>query len=98
MVAVMATLVLEYVIRGYHNYMCIWIPEVSERLSPEVEAANPHDRYAVAVASHERGIVGHVPKKISRVCHSFLTRNVAMMKSFQAILRQKLAGCEMLYI
>ena len=64
MAAAMATLELEYVIRGYHDYMRVWIPVVGEQLSTEIEPANPHNRYAVAVVSHEHGTVGHVPKKI----------------------------------
>ncbi len=39
-----------------------------------IEGSNPHDRYAIAVQNEELGTVGHVPKKISRLCHSFLSR------------------------
>ncbi len=69
-----STLEIEYVVRGYHEYMRFWTPQIDEILSTEIEGSNLHDRYAVAVQNEELGTVGHVPKKISRLCHSFLSR------------------------
>ena len=66
-----STLELEYVVRGYCEYMRYWTPEIGEILSTQIEATNPHDSYTVAVVSGE---VGHVPRKISRLCNSFLAR------------------------
>ena len=72
---VTSTLELEYVVRGYHEYMRYWTPEIGEILSTQIEATNPHDLYAVAVVSGELGVVGHVPRKISKLCNSFLARD-----------------------
>ena len=69
--AAFATIELEYVVRWYHEYWRIWTPEVGEILTTAVETDNKHDSYAVAVISPELGTVGHVPKKISRLCQSF---------------------------
>ena len=69
-----STLELEYVVRGYHEYMRYWTPEIGEILSTQIEATNPHNLYAVAVVSGELGVVGHVPRKISKLCNSFLAR------------------------
>ena len=72
--AALTTVELEYVIRGYHEYKRVWTPEINEMLRTQTETANSHDRYAVAVLSEELGTVGHIPRTISRLCHSFLTR------------------------
>ena len=34
---------VEYVVRGYHEYMRYWTPEIGEVLSAEIEASNAHD-------------------------------------------------------
>ena len=47
--AVLTTLELEYVARGYHKYMRVWNPVLDELLSTEIEKGNLHDKYAVAV-------------------------------------------------
>ena len=72
--ATLTTIEFECVIRGYHEYKRVWNPEMNERLSTEIETGNPHERYAVAVVFKEHGTVGHIPKKISRLCCSFLSR------------------------
>ena len=52
-----------------------WTAANGEVLQTEKEEPeNPHDRYAVSLIKEEIGIVGHVPKKISKLCHSFLSR------------------------
>jgi len=43
-------------------------------LCTQIETANSHDKYAVAVLFEELGTMGHIPKTISRLRHSFLTR------------------------
>ena len=73
----MATGVLEInsTVRGYHVYKRRWTASDGETLQAEKEEPeNPHDRYAVSLIKEEIGVVGHVPKKISRLCHSFLSR------------------------
>ena len=47
--AVLTTLELEYVVRGYHEYKRVWTPVLDELLSTEIESGNPHDKYAVVL-------------------------------------------------
>ena len=61
------------VIRGYHVYDKIWTATVGEVLECVREPSNVIDRYAVAVTKNQI-VVGHLPKKISRVCSLFLRR------------------------
>ena len=68
----MMHLVVPSCIRGYHVYGEIWTAVLNEQLSCEREIGNVVDRYAVA-AKNDSGItVGHVPRKISRICSIFL--------------------------
>lgn len=60
-------------IRGHHIYKDIWEAAIGEHLACEGENANNHDHYAVAVLK-DRTIVGHLPRKVSRVCSLFLRR------------------------
>ena len=60
-------------VRGYHVYQSIWAAAVGEVLMCEREPTNEKDRYAVAVVKEET-VVGHLPKRISRVCSLFLLR------------------------
>lgn len=60
-------------IRGFHVYRDIWEAAVGEVLDCEREPGNAKDRYAVAVKK-EATVIGHLPKKISRVCSLFLRR------------------------
>ena len=57
-------------IRGYHVYKAIWRAAITETLDCEREPTNASDRYVV------RGgvIIGHLLRKISRVCSIFLRR------------------------
>ena len=65
-------------IRGYHEYKEVWEAAVGEELVCEREPQNAHDRYAVAVT--RRGIiVGHLPRKLSRLCSLFLRRGGAIL-------------------
>ncbi len=85
LMAVLTTFELEYVIRGYNEYKRVWTPVLNEMLSTEVETANPHDIHAVGIVPEELCTVGHVPKKTSRLCHSFLTRNGVLKCGFWAV-------------
>ena len=60
-------------IRGCHVYKAIWIAAIGEHLTRERQPANPLDRYAVAVIRNGL-VIGHLPKKISKVCSLFLRR------------------------
>ena len=60
-------------IRGYHIYKEICDAAIGEHLACERENSNNHDLYAVAVTK-DRTIVGHHPRKVSRVCSLFLRR------------------------
>ena len=47
---------------------------MGEELPCKLELSNPEDRFAVAVFKHDI-TVGHVPKRISSICSSFLRRD-----------------------
>ena len=65
-------LIIPSCIRGYHVYGEIWTAVLDEQLFCEREIGNVVDRYAVA-AKNDSGItVGHLPRKISRICSIFL--------------------------
>ena len=57
--------------RGYHVYKEIWEVATREILICERELHNGRDRYAVAVKKSGT-IIGHLPRKLSRVCSLFL--------------------------
>ena len=59
--------------------MCksIWAPAIGEKLACEVESGNIYDPSAVAVRKPGIGessfeTIGHVPRKISALCHFFI--------------------------
>ena len=60
-------------IRGYHIYQEVWTAAVGEELICERETHNSHDRYAVAV-KRTGVIIGHLPRKLSKLCSLFLRR------------------------
>ena len=64
-------------VRGYHVYKAIWTASVGEPLICERVPENASDRYAVAVKK-EGTIIGHLPRKVSRVCSLFLRRGGAI--------------------
>ena len=64
---------VESCVHGYHNYKDIRDGAVGEELSCKREPNNMRDSYTVAVVKDD-SIVGHVPKKISRVSWSFLRK------------------------
>ena len=60
-------------VRGYHEYQSIWSAVVGEELPCRIELSNPHDLFAVAICKSDI-VVGHVPRRISSICSSFLRR------------------------
>ena len=60
-------------VRGYHVYQAILVAAVGEELAGEREPTNTSNRYAVAVVKGGV-IIGHLPRKISKICSLFLRR------------------------
>ncbi len=56
-----------------HIYQSVWSAEEGENLVCKREMSNPLDSYAVIVIKGEQ-TVGHLPRKISRLCALFLGR------------------------
>lgn len=71
--AEMSSLEVPSMVRGFHEYQRIWSAAVGEALPCSREFGNVHDLFAVAV-KRSGDIVGHVPKRISSICSSFLRR------------------------
>ena len=69
----MSSLEVPSIVRGFHEYQCIWSAAVGEELSCSREFGNVHDLFAVAV-KRSGDVVGHIPKIISSICSSFLRR------------------------
>lgn len=63
----------ESMVRGYHVYGELWSPELGEELQCQRERGNLTDCYAVAVKKEDE-VVGHLPRKISRLCTLFIRR------------------------
>ena len=61
-------------IRGYHHYKTVWVAVTGQLLQVEREVGNSHDVYAVCVRNDDNTVVGHVPRKYSRIFWSFLNR------------------------
>jgi len=60
-------------IHGFHVYQDVWLLVMGKTLLGLREDGNSEDRYAVAYYKSEE-VVGHVPRKISLLCSSFLRR------------------------
>ena len=59
--------------RGYHVYKNAWNPAIGDELDCLRDCANVKERYAVSVIDPlTKATVGHLPKKISKVCLLFL--------------------------
>ena len=58
-------------IRDFHEYQVIWSPALDEELGCSRELNNPNDSYTVSVLKRTQ-VVGHVLRKISRMCAIFL--------------------------
>ena len=67
----------ESCVRGYHIYKDIWNAVFGEELQCQREIGNSSDLYAVAVVK-DSTIVGHLPRKISRICTLFMRRGGAI--------------------
>ena len=63
---------LQSCIHRYHVYGERWTAVLGEELTCEREIGNIVDSYAVAVKKDTGETVGHVPRKISTICSSFL--------------------------
>ena len=61
--------------RSFHEYQAIWEPIHGEELDCSREIDNPNDPYAVSVTKGGK-VVGHVPRKISRMCAVFMKNQV----------------------
>ena len=70
---------VESCIRGYHVYKEMWIAVFGEELYTERELGNVVDRYAIAVKKDSGETVGHLPKKISRMCSMFIQEGGEIM-------------------
>lgn len=70
MVELLAEYSADFCIRGYHQYKEMWEAAIGEHLCCIREPTNAIDRYAVAVV-RSGVVVGHLPKKISRVLLDF---------------------------
>ena len=68
-----AILERESCIRGYHVYQSSWEATIGETLGCRREPTNEIDRYSVAVIK-SGAVVGHLPRKISKLCSIFLRR------------------------
>ena len=66
----MAAYEMESCVRGYHVYKDLWDASIGEDILCEREPFNNADRYAVAVLKDDT-VVGHIPRKISRICSLF---------------------------
>lgn len=64
---------VESCVRGFHIYKDFWTPAIGEVLVCTRERRNAVDRYAVSVVKDDN-VVGHLPRKISKVCSLFLER------------------------
>ena len=64
---------MESCVRGYHIYKAIWSASLGEELQCQRETGNSSDLYAVAVLK-DSTTVGHLPRKISRICTLFIRR------------------------
>ena len=63
---------IQLCVRGFYVHEEHWTAFVGEELTCQQERGNVVDRYAVAVEKATGETVSHVPKKISRICGSFL--------------------------
>jgi len=73
----METFQKESCVRGYHIYRELWDAVVGEELECQRERGNATDMYAAAVFK-DSIIVGHLPRKISRICTLFIRRGGAI--------------------
>ena len=60
---------------GYHIYNDIWTSVLKEVLLTQRELHNVIDCYAIAVKNHSGDTIGHLPRKISRLCSMFIDQD-----------------------
>ena len=58
-------------------YKEVWEAAVGESLVCKREPENTSDRYTVAVKKEKGTLIGHLPRKVSRVCSLFCDGEVA---------------------
>ena len=75
--ALMETFQMESCVRGYHIYKELWEATIGENLECQRERDNPSDTYAVAVKKGGT-VVGHLPRRLSRLCALFIRRGGAI--------------------
>ena len=61
----------ECCVRGYHVYIDVWDASIGEELDCHREPNNAKDPYAVKVVK-SGVVVGHLPKKLSRIYSLFI--------------------------
>ena len=59
-------------VRGYHAYFVDAPVSIGEVLACKREDNNAHDKYAIAVKNEAQLLVGHVPRKLSKIFSRFL--------------------------
>ena len=65
-------------VRGHHVYKSIRTPSIGKNLICEAEFGNIEDPYAVKVMINTGITVGHVPRRISTLCHLFLLKKAVL--------------------
>ena len=70
----MMKMIVSSCIQGYHVYGEVWTAVMGEQLLCEREPGNMVDRYAITVKKDLGVTVGHLPRKISRMCSMFIQR------------------------
>ena len=69
---------------GHDFYKSIWSPAIGEVLVCDPEFGNKEDPYAVKVVTSDGTTVGHVPRRISTLCHLFLLKNGSIICQISA--------------
>lgn len=71
---------MESCVLAYYIYQSLWTPTLDDELICVRDPFNSIDRYAVTVKNGDT-VVGHLPKKISRLCSLFLRRGGSIMST-----------------
>ena len=64
---------MESCVRGCYIYQEHWEAVIGEELQCQLERANPADIYTVVVRKG-RTVVGHLPRRLARLCALFIRR------------------------
>ena len=65
-------------IRGYHHYKRVWKPKENENLQCKYKMDNPFDVFSIKTVNLDDVIVGHLPRKISRITKLLLQRGAVV--------------------